>query len=344
MAGMIAPGMIRAGPVVAVPDLLRGFGIDPAPLIAAAGLTPDMLADTETSIPFVAAGRLLALAAERTGCAHFGLRVGQRTGIAAFGVIGLVMQNAPDVRTALQTLASHFSLHDGSGALVLRMEPTVAAIGYQIPGPAIPGADQVMDCALAVGVQLMRSLCGPEWHPIEALFAHARPADPGPLQNLVLAPLRFGSGLTALRFDPAWMDHRLSHTQPGLRSLLLQFLITPDRGDARKANEGSVLCDDVRRVLRTRIARGDASLAGAAGALGLHPRTLHRRLAKAGITFKSLVNEIRHETARQLLEQTTLPLGRISALLGYADASSFTRSFRSRSGMPPASWRARQRQ
>jgi AraC-like DNA-binding protein len=343
MAGMIAAGMIRAGPVVAAPDLLRGFGVDPDPLIAAAGLTPDMLDDTETPVPFVAVGRLLALAAERTDCAHFGLRLGQRTGIAALGVIGLVMQNSSDVRTALQTFASHYSRHDGGGALVLRMEPAAAAIGYRIPDPAIPGVDQLMDCALAVGVQLMRSLCGPEWHPVEAMLAHARPADPGPFQSLFQAPLRFDAEITALAFDPAWLDHRLSHAQPGLRDLLLQFMTTPEREHGPISDESSVLCDEVRRVLRTRIAQGDASLAGVADALGLHPRTLHRRLAESGATFKSLVNEIRHEAARQLLEQTTMPLGRIATLLGYADASSFTRSFRSRAGMPPASWRGRRR-
>jgi AraC-like DNA-binding protein len=89
--------------------------------------------------------------------------------------------------------------------------------------------------------------------------------------------------------------------------------------------------------------QGEASLAGVANALGLHPRALHRRLAEAGATFKELVNEIRHETARQLLEQTSMPLGRIATLLGYADASSFTRSFRARAGMPPAAWRSRRR-
>jgi AraC-like DNA-binding protein len=156
-----------------------------------------------------------------------------------------------------------------------------------------------------------------------------------PFQALVHAPLRFDAEVTALTFDPAWLDQRLSNAQPELRSVLLEFMIGP------RAIAGSVLSDEVRQVLRTRITQGDASIACVASALGLHPRTLNRRLAASGATFKALVNEIRHETARQLLEQTTMPLSQIASLLGYAKAGSFTRSFRARAGMPPYAWRAR---
>ena len=337
MTTMVTPGTIRAGPIVVVPELLRGFGVDPGPLMDAAGLAPAMLEDTETAIPFVASGRLLALCAERTGCAHFGLLTGQRAGLSALGVLGLVMQNSPDVRTALQTLDRLFAHHDGGGVLVLRTEPARVTIGYRVPDPAIPGADQIVDCALAVTVQVMRSLCGEEWRAVEALVAHPRPADAAPLQSLVGAKLHFDAEETVLNFDPSWLDHRLSHAQPAVRDMLLAFM-TGARTEAT-----CVHCDDVRRVLRTRITQGDATLADVADALGLHPRTLNRRLAASGTTFKELANEIRHETARQLLEQTTMPLDRIATLLGYTAASSFTRSFRSRAGMPPAAWRARRR-
>ncbi len=76
-----------------------------------------------------------------------------------------------------------------------------------------------------------------------------------------------------------------------------------------------------------------------AAALDLHPRTLARRLAQAGTTFRALVNEIRHETAVQLLEQTSMPVQGIASLLGYADVGSFSRAFKSRAGTPPNAWR-----
>jgi AraC-like DNA-binding protein len=56
--------------------------------------------------------------------------------------------------------------------------------------------------------------------------------------------------------------------------------------------------------------------------------------------FKALANEIRFEIARQLLEDTEVPLGQIGAALGYSEASAFTRAFRRWSGQTPTSWRA----
>ena len=51
-------------------------------------------------------------------------------------------------------------------------------------------------------------------------------------------------------------------------------------------------------------------------------------------------NEIRFEIARQLLEDTEVPLAQIAAALGYSEASAFTRAFRRWSGQTPTAWRA----
>jgi hypothetical protein len=70
-------------------------------------------------------------------------------------------------------------------------------------------------------------------------------------------------------------------------------------------------------------------------------RTLNRRLAACGTTFQTLVEEARFGLARQLLEDTDLPLAQIAATLGYADASAFSRAFRRWSGTAPSRWRAK---
>jgi AraC-like DNA-binding protein len=52
-----------------------------------------------------------------------------------------------------------------------------------------------------------------------------------------------------------------------------------------------------------------------------------------------LLEETPFEVARQLVESTRMPLVRVSAALGYADASAFTRAFRRWSGSTPIGWR-----
>lgn len=72
----------------------------------------------------------------------------------------------------------------------------------------------------------------------------------------------------------------------------------------------------------------------------MHSRTLHRRLADFGVTFKALADETRLEIARRMLEDSTTPISQIAEALDYADASAFTRAFRRWTETTPAAWRA----
>jgi AraC-like DNA-binding protein len=73
--------------------------------------------------------------------------------------------------------------------------------------------------------------------------------------------------------------------------------------------------------------------------LGMHERTLNRRLQEEGTTFRRELENVRYELARQLLADTIVPLSKIAAALNYADATAFARAFKRWSGIPPAEWR-----
>jgi len=96
----------------------------------------------------------------------------------------------------------------------------------------------------------------------------------------------------------------------------------------------------VRRALFSLIVQNDVSVDSVSAMLGMHRRTLNRRLAACGTTLAGLLTEVRYQIARQLLADTDLPLVEIAVTLSYADASAFTRAFRSWSGTTPTAWRS----
>lgn len=73
-----------------------------------------------------------------------------------------------------------------------------------------------------------------------------------------------------------------------------------------------------------------------ANALHITPRTLRRRLQSRGVSFKVLLNDIRKELADQLVADNSLSFTEISFMLGFSEASSFTRAFRNWNGCPPS--------
>jgi AraC-like DNA-binding protein len=63
-----------------------------------------------------------------------------------------------------------------------------------------------------------------------------------------------------------------------------------------------------------------------AAELGLHPKTLHRRLQAEGTSFQEIKDEVRRDSALFYLRNTKLDLTQIAEKLGYAEHSVFTRS------------------
>ena len=100
---------------------------------------------------------------------------------------------------------------------------------------------------------------------------------------------------------------------------LLRAIIEEQIGKM-KGIQRSEFADDVRRLLRVRLT-GKAE--DVADLLAMKRRTLSRRLRGTGTSYSVIANEVRFETARQLLEDTTVPLSQIAAALGYSEASAF---------------------
>ncbi|TVP91380.1 MAG: AraC family transcriptional regulator [Pseudomonadaceae bacterium] len=73
--------------------------------------------------------------------------------------------------------------------------------------------------------------------------------------------------------------------------------------------------------------------------LGVSERSLHRRLAAEGQSYRALDERVRRRLAERLLLDSRLRLDSIAHQLGYAEAASFSRAFKRWTGLAPAQWR-----
>jgi len=334
--GVVPDGMVRVGPYMTVPALLQERGIDPAPLLAEFGLTPAHFLDPENTIPFSEAGRLFARCAEIADCPHFALLVGQRASFSSLGAVGFLMESSPDVRMALHNLSRHFRVHNPNVAITVVEEDSFVAFGFTIQRAGVEAHEHILDFAMAIGLNLMQAMCGPDWHPIEVRFAHARPRELAPYRFFG-SVLRFDEAETALVFAPRWLDQRPRGADP-----LLHMMMARRVGDI-EAHSSDELVGQVRRMLPALIVAHTTSLAVVAKHLGLGARTLNRRLAAEGTTFMELRQEAANAMARQLLESTRMPVTEIAGFLGYTNPGAFTRAFCRWAGMAPTQWRLSKR-
>ena len=249
------------------------------------------------------------------------------------GLVGLLMKTSPNAGTALRSLVTLLHIHTQGAVMALRVDEDVAMLTYDAFEQGLESIDQTGAGAVAMMLNVMRTLCGPDFRPVEASFAHRRPADIEAFRKFFKVPLYFNAEHYALVFSRAWLDVRLSGADSELQQLLQKQVA------ALESRYSLAFPDQVRKVLRSALLTGYHSENQIAALFSMHSHTFRRRLEGFGTSFHELVDQCRFDIAREMLRNTSLSVGEISASMGYTRASSFIRAFRRWSGMTPGQWR-----
>jgi len=111
---------------------------------------------------------------------------------------------------------------------------------------------------------------------------------------------------------------------------------SPPTGSARDFHR------EVREVVR-RLLGGSLTVETVADAVRTSPRTLQRRLHRAGFTFAGVLQRARYAAARRMLRKPGQKIGDIGRVLGYSDPAHFTRAFTRWTGVTPEDFRRSER-
>ena len=324
---------VKVRNAAALVDTLEELGADPAAILRRAGIEPGLFANPDNDLPYSTLGRLVGECVRETGCEAFGLRVGARTEPTAMGLTGLVSLHASTVREALMTLAAGLKTSDTGGAAILSESQGDASFGYVVTAPDVECADQIVDAAMAIVVNTMRSLCGPTWRPVRVRLTRDPPGDGRPFSNFFAAPVEYGAPAAAAIFEAATLDAPVRNRNPHYAEILAPL------HDEAIANAQDDFVSAVRSVIRSRIGAGALSRDSVCRVLGLNARSFARRLEAQGVTYSGLADQAKYEAAQSLLMKDRR-IAEIASVLGFAEQSAFTRAFKAWSGTTPARWRA----
>ena len=200
------------------------------------------------------------------------------------------------METALRNFIRYRQLHVQGATVNLAVEGNIATLTWHVDDPGMDALDHIGDGALATLYNIMHELCGSDWRPSEVRFAHRRPLDAGPYRRFFRVPLRFDAETYALSFSAGLLKHRLPGIDDEMRSLLEREI-----GSLEDRYRDDFPAQ-VRSLLRTALMAGRHKAEEVAALLGMHSRTLNRRLNAFGVGFQQLLDETRFEIARQMLE------------------------------------------
>ena len=331
--GDVQAGCTRVQPIMHIARTISELGADPERVFAEAGIPADLFANGENKISLRAIGELLDLGVAATGCEHFGLLLGAGGGANPLGLLGEILEHCADVGTAIAHFQQYFHVHDRGGMATRTVERQEASIGYLLFDATGPGAEQIYDGATAIGMGLMRRLCGPNWKPTAVLLPRRQPRDVRPYEEVFGCMPEFAAERAVLTFPAGNLRRRIAGADREKYSLLAERLKTVTRRNDLD------FADQVRRVVRGMVAVRRCSLDEVAALFSMNRRRINRNLEHQGTTFHQILQEALCAQAERLMSETNMALGEISGALNYAEAGVFTRAFRGWRGMTPSEWR-----
>lgn len=316
----------RAATTSALPMVLRALGEPPEAVFAEAGVDPDTYAHPENRIEARALGRLFSCASARTGREDIALLVVDGFRPEALGLIGEVVLEGPDLRTALRNLTHLLQHNTLAGYPGLLEDGSLAMVKFELRDADFPGAEYLEDGAIGIAFRLVQSLLGTDWRPDDVHLARAAPHDTSDFARFFGAPVRFSATEVALVFPTDDLGQPVSRERRRRQATGPAPTPTP-------------VSERVRREVAMRMGLGPIDAQAIADALDLSRRQLFRELREEGTTVQALVDEGRFARARHLLAVGNASLAEIAFALGFPDQSAFSHAFKRWAGTTPRHWR-----
>ena len=322
MVRVLVDAVERAG--VAPDDLLRSAGIDPARLLAA---------DARFESKEFATLQMRAMDLTRDDA--LGLHIIERIHDGAFDLMSHLVVHAPTLRDALGLCRQFQPLIMDDALFTLDETDATALLRCHLPRTFERADRMLAEFSIAGLTRMVRVFGGAGGAPVTTSFEHARPGHHREYVRLFGDAVKFGQPVTGLAFDRGVLDRGQLHQHPELYGVLR---FQAQRALDRVAADLSPL-DQLRRYLLARPPARIPDLSAAAHDLGMSARSLRRRLAEGGTTYRAVVRAILEDSAGLLLRDPKQTIQQTARALGYGNVGAFHRAFKRWTGLTPMQYR-----
>ncbi len=327
------PSRIRSASLTNYADVARSVGLDAFAMLDKVRLPRSCLDTPDMMISAGAVGRLLEISAAAAGIEDFGLRLAETRSLSNLGPVGLIVREQPTLRKAVEAMIRYQHLHNET--LTLRMtdeeDVVVIRLGFRSRKPR--AARQAVELSVATLYLILKTLIGPSSRAISASLTHGAPRARQSHTRIFGAQIRFGQEYNGVQCPRTVLD-RPNGAADAVMARYVQIYL-----DSMCARPALDFRDIVDELIRVTLPAGNCSTEQIAGHLGIDRRTLHRRLARHGVSFVGLVDAVRIELVARYLEDAARPQVEIAELLGFSAASAFSRWFRETFGCTASQWR-----
>ncbi|MEH6607661.1 MAG: AraC family transcriptional regulator ligand-binding domain-containing protein [Pseudomonadales bacterium] len=322
-------------------EAMRALGFSPQSCIKGTGLHLDWLEGSDDSERYLTLEQeyliyqnILQISQDP----YIGLKIGRTYRIESFGMLGYAMLTA---RTAGEAMHigldydplsfghfKHSQFNEGSllGIAFQEQYDTPESLLQIFSDRALEAARNTIQTSLGFRIDICKiRLMHKDENDLKLYEEHfGCPVELGHHQNEIL----FDKSITELvqpRKDPAFSQHCLDECKKIIGRLKQRSEIVSQIREIILAEPGYFpTATDVAQTLECTT------------------RTLRRKLSNDGTNYQAILNEIRSEIAKDYLK-SSLPIEKISEMLGFSEASAFSNAFKTWESISPKDYRLNNR-
>ncbi|MEA3469861.1 MAG: AraC family transcriptional regulator [Thermodesulfobacteriota bacterium] len=316
-------------------NILEKYNVDPEPVFKQVQLNPALMHEPGARYSLKKIEDLWDEMGRRIEDPCFGLSAATCWHPTYFGTMGYAMLVSKSLRVSLERLirfhrvisdADFGELHEdrNAGALVFTLK-------YQDESHYSRARE---DAALAWLMSLLRVNFQKDLTPVSVHLTHSKPDCSRKYYEFFQSPVHFDSSLCRLALSLDVVDRLLPSGNEEFAKFgdqaMTAYLASLDKGHQ---------VTHIKKIIIDNMPSGNVTVEQVAGELGLNSRKLQRILQKKGTTFLSLLNETRMDIAKDYIQDKNIDLTEIAFLLGFAELSTFSRSFKRWTGKSPIQFR-----
>lgn len=320
--------MARGTMLTGVIPLLEEMGLDVDAIVAESGVPREAFGDPSATVPAESGGRLLAAIA-RSGVTSFGLELGARRSLANWGVLAQVASSQPTLREMIDKVGVYLPAQAEGIRLRLVTDGETSELHCNLFYDIAWGAlEQVVEASVAILHRSFADGMGAGWRPLVVCFRHAQHAPAHLYRRVFRTQVMFDQAYDGFLLDSADLDDAAPNADPMAA------------GAAETASRPHVpqrtLSDRVIELAILLLPDGRCTAGEIAKLLGLHVRTLQRRLAEEGVTLADLTDDARQRMSRAFVDSSNRPLSEAAVQLGFSSQAAFNHWHRQRFGATPS--------
>ena len=264
-----------------------------------------------------------------------GIEAGFRHHVTTFGVFGFAILSCASARAALNLTSRYLRLSCAYCHLEIMEEgdQTIFVLSHDELPADIGRFLAERDCATVLSLQ--REVLPMQLPVARVDVALPPPVYAGQLAGLTGYSIRFNQSRICIVIDSQLLDLPLPQAD--------QYTLARYEAECQQLMARRSVLGSYAKQLRDRLLAQSSHFPGLeemAQQLGVNAKSLQRRLAGEGTTYKAIIDNVREDLATDLLNSTSLSVEDIAELLGYSEISSFSRAFKRWKGVSPLHFKA----